>query len=203
MRDRDSVSDRRPVLQQATRQGKTVGMEPKVKSFSTNVFSPANANLPWYNDPKVAAKVAAKFAGSLLVGTGALVGVSRGIILTDAGMMYVVQNNLNGSLTVISEPGVHWCNPLFSSVTPYNKVITTCFEMNENRSIRVRFADTYVGNISASFRFKLPADHTEMIKIHNEFRSHENLMDVLLARNARDVTVITATQYTGEEVGAV
>lgn len=35
--------------------------------------------------------------------------------------------------------------------------------------------------------------------MHREFRSNDNLIDTMLIKNARNVTVITSTQYTGEE----
>merc|ERR1712167_139990 len=59
--------------------------------------------------------------------------------------------------------------------------------------------DTYVGKIPVTFRFKLPTTSESVRKMHKEFRSEENLVNSLLMRNAANVTVITATQYTGEE----
>ncbi len=35
--------------------------------------------------------------------------------------------------------------------------------------------------------------------MHREFRNNNNLIDAPFVKNARNVTVITATQYTGEE----
>lgn len=123
------------------------------------------------------------------------------VLFTNAGYIYVIQNNISGSLTVKSEPGITLRAPFFSSVTMYKQIVTTSFE-DKNRTdttIRVRFADTYIGQIPATFRFKLPLDEMRMKKIHKDFRSEMNLTETLLDRNARDVTVVTATQYTGEE----
>merc|ERR1719258_860532 len=53
--------------------------------------------------------------------------------------------------------------------------------------------------IPVTFRFKLPAHADGIRKLHREFRSETNLVKSLLMRNASNVTVITATQYTGEE----
>merc|ERR1719258_796475 len=53
--------------------------------------------------------------------------------------------------------------------------------------------------IPVTFRFKLPSNKDGIRKMHREFRSEENLVASLLMRNAANVTVITATQYTGEE----
>merc|ERR1719379_2248444 len=65
--------------------------------------------------------------------------------------------------------------------------------------VTARFADTYVGQIPVTFRFKLPLHKDAIRKMHKEFRSESNLVQSLLMRNAENVTVITATQYTGEE----
>merc|ERR1719399_1989978 len=53
--------------------------------------------------------------------------------------------------------------------------------------------------IPVTFRFKLPTNADGIRKLHREFRSESNLVQSLLMRNASNVTVITATQYTGEE----
>jgi hypothetical protein len=119
--------------------------------------------------------------------------LKNSMLMTDAGYIYVVQNNISGTLDVYTEPGIHRRMPFFSTVTAYRKVLTV------TQDSRVRFADTYLGTVPASFRFKLPLTPNSAIKLHTEFRSEKNLVDVLLKRNARNVTVITATQYTGEE----
>ncbi|HAC26608.1 MAG TPA: hypothetical protein DCF82_02115, partial [Marinobacter hydrocarbonoclasticus] len=61
------------------------------------------------------------------------------------------------------------------------------------------FADTYTARIPATFRFRLSADPEKIVAMHREFRSYDNLIDSLLIKNAKNVTVVTATQYTGEE----
>jgi hypothetical protein len=63
----------------------------------------------------------------------------------------------------------------------------------------VAFADTYTGDIAATFRFRLPTNEDQMLALHGEFRGFDNMVDALLVRNAIDVTNVTATQYTGEE----
>ena len=119
------------------------------------------------------------------------------VLMTDAGVTYVVQNQITGALEVYTEPGIHRRVPFFSSVTAYRQVITSTFEGRD--SVTARFADTYVGHIPVTFRFKLPMHPDTMRKMHREFRSEDNLVQSLLMRNAANVTVITATQYTGEE----
>jgi len=119
------------------------------------------------------------------------------VLMTDAGVTYVVQNQITGSLEVYTEPGLYRRVPFFSSVTPYRHVITSTFDGRD--SVTARFADTYVGHIPVTFRFKMPLKDEDVRKMHKEFRSEANLIQSLLMRNAANVTVITATQYTGEE----
>jgi hypothetical protein len=125
---------------------------------------------------------------------------------TTLGYIYVYQNILTGSLSVFTEPGVHFRTPFFSSVTEYKQVATVSFGAEDGEAltrilepITVRFADTYTGQIPITFRFRLPTDPQKIIQTHREFRTFENLVDALLVRNARSVTVNTAAQYTGEE----
>ena len=134
--------------------------------------------------------VAAAFAAGTLYYIG-----SNSVLFTDAGMIYVVQNNLTGGLDVYFEPGMHRRVPFFSTVTAYRQVITSNFE----EGVKARFADTYVGILPVAFRFKLPLNPDHVRKMHREFRGEDNLTRTLLNRNAQNVTVITATQYTGEE----
>ena len=111
------------------------------------------------------------------------------ILMTDAGVTYVVQNQITGTLEVYTEPGLYRRVPFFSSVTPYRHVITATFD--DRQAITARFADTYVGQIPVTFRFKLPLHEDDIRKMHKEFRSESNLVHSLLERNAANVTVIT------------
>lgn len=132
---------------------------------------------------------------------------------TEGGYTYVVQNTLSGTYTVYTEPGTHFKVPFFTRVTEYKQAATINFSgidevgiaadngefTRAEGAVNVTFADTYTGDIPVTFRFRLPRDEQAMLKIHTEFRSFENMVDALLTKNARDVIVITATQYTGEE----
>ncbi|MDY6993108.1 MAG: SPFH domain-containing protein [Pseudomonadota bacterium] len=126
---------------------------------------------------------------------------------TEAGYSYYYQNMLLGNIEIYTDPGIHFKIPYFSRVTPYKQVMTVTFGSSDDeenvtrskRAILVRFADTYTGEIPATFRYKLPSDKTSFEKIHKDFRSFENLVDALLTKISRDVVVNTATQYTGEE----
>lgn len=151
-------------------------------------------------------KVSLPVVGGIL-GMAALFGlVNNSVLMTDAGYTYVHQNNLTGELDVFNQPGIHFRMPFLSKITKYDQVITVSYGNTTGEdfyqrlpSIQVRFADTYVGEIPVTFRFKLSLDPDAIIKMHREFRNNSNLIDALLVKNARNVTVITATQYTGEE----
>lgn len=134
--------------------------------------------------------------------------LSTAYFQTEAGYTYYYQNTLMGTKDVYTEPGVHFRIPWFSRVTPYKQVMTITFGSSDassrrmtqsERAIEVRFADTYTGEIPATFRYKLPIDKEKIATIHREFRSFDNLVDALLSKTSRDVVVNTATQYTGEE----
>ena len=128
---------------------------------------------------------------------------------TDMGYNYVVQNTMTGSKTVYSDVGVHAKLPFFTNVYTYKKSLTIDFGSNdggeESKQTRallpteVTFADTYNATIPYTVRFRLPTDKKSMLNLHEEFRSQDNLVDSLLTKNAKNVTVVTATQYTGEE----
>jgi regulator of protease activity HflC (stomatin/prohibitin superfamily) len=132
--------------------------------------------------------------------------ISSAYFQTESGYTYYYQNTLTGKIEVYTEPGVHFRTPFFSRVTPYKQVMTIVFGNSHGervsriqRAITVRFADTYTGDIQATFRYKLPQDINKIKNIHQDFRSFENLIDALLTKTSRDVVVNTATQYTGEE----
>lgn len=135
---------------------------------------------------------------------------------TNEGFNYVVQNTWTGNVGVISGAGTHAKLPFFTRITEYKQVATVDLSgvvrngqmlvqpnvgkfTRQQSAAEVAFADTYTGDIPAQFRFRLPSSEDEMLALHKEFRSHDNLVDSLLVRNAIDVMVVTATQYTGEE----
>lgn len=131
---------------------------------------------------------------------------------TELGYNYVVQNTLTGSKSFYSDTGTHLKMPFFTRIHEYKQAATINFSgygelqkadegefTRQEDAVEVAFADTYTGHIPVSFRFRLPRDEEGMFKIHEEFRSFNNMVDALLTKNARDVMVNTAQQYTGEE----
>lgn len=125
---------------------------------------------------------------------------------TEEGYLYFVQNKMTGNTTVYSDPGIHFKMPLFTNVYEYKRVATIDMTAGEGGNytrdlpeISVNFADTYTGSVPATFRYRLPTDEENFRRLHQEFRSFDNLVDALLIQNSRNVAVVTATQYTGEE----
>ncbi len=142
-------------------------------------------------------KTFAKVCGGVSLGIFGIYTLSQSVIQTDAGYIYVIQNNLSGDFSIVTEPGIYRRVPFFSSVTTYRQVVSVNFDINH--PVSVRFADTYTGLVPATFRFRLPVDSKSIIRMHKDFRSENSVYNQLLTRNAKNVTIITATQYTGEE----
>ena len=163
------------------------------------------------NIQKVAAALPSK--ARLLRGAGIVGAVALGLYVfanswfqTHAGYTYVYQNNLTGALSVYTEPGVHPRVPSFSRLTEYTQVLAVSSGSGESDSvtrahpaINVRFADTYLGQVPTTFRFKLSSNPEKLLHMHREFRNATNLIDAMLVKNSRNVVIITGTQYTGEE----
>ncbi len=125
---------------------------------------------------------------------------------TSEGYIYYVQNKVTGSTAVYSEPGLHLKLPFFTNIYEYKRVATidmsgeSAAEFTRDlEQVSVTFADTYGGTIPVAFRYRLPVDEANFRKLHQEFRSYDNLVDSLLVNNSRNIAVVTATQYTGEE----
>lgn len=143
-----------------------------------------------------------KYAGLAIVG---FIAVQSSYFTTSEGYLYYVQNKVTGNSSVYSEPGIHLKLPFFTNIYEYKRVATidaTSRDGNYTRKlapVTVTFADTYTGTIPISTRFNLPVDEENFRKVHQEFRNFNNLVDALLVPNATNATVVTATQYTGEE----
>jgi regulator of protease activity HflC (stomatin/prohibitin superfamily) len=139
------------------------------------------------------------------IGAGAVILGLNSFFTTSEGFQYFVQNKMTGGTSVYSEPGIHFQMPFFTKVTEYKRVATidaTEAEGDYTRDLLpfdVTFADTYTAAVPATFRYRLPADEENFRKLHSEFRSFSNLVDALLIANSKNVAVVTATQYTGEE----
>jgi hypothetical protein len=128
---------------------------------------------------------------------------------TDLGYQYAYQNTITKSKTMISTPGVHFKVPFFNRITTYKSAITIAFDGTAEGSdkdltysatpIDVTFADTYSAHVPIAFRFRIPTAEDEFLRMHEEFRTFDNMVNTVLVRTARDVAVSSAMQFTGEE----
>jgi len=128
------------------------------------------------------------------------------VFMTESGYIYLYDNVWTGEREVYDKPGIHFKIP-FSQVTRYKQVWIVDFGTGyageqirrKKTPIELRFADSYTATIPATFRYKLPLGKQNLERIHRDFTSQEKLVDAMLIPVSRDVMVITATQYTGEE----
>jgi len=131
------------------------------------------------------------------------------VFVTESGYIYHFQDRIMRKESVIFVPGLHFRLPFSFRVTRYTRAWTVSFgdfysgyQVRRKGPLKITFADSYTAAIPANFRFKLPGEKDSekwIIRIHQDFRSFDELIDSLLIEIARDVAVNTATQFTGEE----
>ncbi len=99
----------------------------------------------------------------------------------------IVLQKITGDLKVLTEPGPYL--RLFGTPHVYKKVIAVNFTGDRDvtaasilRKIPVRFVDTSLGDASGVVRIRLPTSDADMVKIHREFGSQQNLTSNLLER---------------------
>ncbi len=84
-----------------------------------------------------------------------------------------------GDASVIFKPGFYIDG--FSKTVTYNDIMTLAFSKESTNSsmdvppIQVRFNDGSVADATGVIKFVLPKDEASMIKLHNDYRSPENL----------------------------
>ena len=122
----------------------------------------------------------------------------------ELGKKDVYQNTLTGSTEVYHGPALYFSPLFFGNESTYKNETTISFTVDKNDNnpmpIDIGFADTYEADLPLSVRYSLPADDKMMKKIHQAFRSQENLTASLYKKTTVDVAVGTATQFTAEEV---
>ena len=74
-------------------------------------------------------KTFAKVCGGVSLGIFGIYTLSQSVIQTDAGYIYVIQNNLSGDFSIVTEPGIYRRVPFFSSVTTYRQVVSVNFDI--------------------------------------------------------------------------
>lgn len=126
------------------------------------------------------------------------------------GYTYVYQNAVTGESKVYHGPDFIFKPPFIANITEYKNDTTLTFSntaetdddilTSKNNPIKVAFADTYKADLILSARMVLPLEDEKVLKLHNAFRSYDNLVSSLYSKTMVDVAVNTATQFTAEEV---
>lgn len=121
----------------------------------------------------------------------------------DAGFYQVRRHLITGKLYVRYEPGFYF-NGL-CSVTTYQRQTSYTFSNSTSErntvgpAIKVRFNDGGEGFISGDFRFQLPANDEDMVRIHEIFGSPENIMKELFAPLINEVVYKSSQLLSSEE----
>lgn len=121
----------------------------------------------------------------------------------DAGYYQVRQNHITGSLIVRWTPGIYF-NGL-CKVTTYQ--IETSYTFSDDpkeknvigKAIPVRFNDGGIGRISGDFRFQLPSNEQNMIRIHEIFGSPNEMMEELYIPAVKKCVFTTSQLMSSEE----
>lgn len=140
------------------------------------------------------------------VGVAVIVAIWIGYTLfgkNDAGYYQVRQDIITGELTVKRDFGIYY-NGL-KKVTTYQ--IESSYTFSNDRddenvignAIEVRFNDGGIGRISGDFRFRLPANDEDMLRLHQEFGSGEQLMVELYIQGVKQSVFNTSLLMSSEE----
>ncbi len=121
----------------------------------------------------------------------------------DAGYYQVRQDYVTGDLSVRWDPGIYF-NGL-KKTTTYQ--VETSYTFSDDRSeeniigpaIPVRFNDGGIGRIAGDFRFRLPANEDDMIRLHQMFGSHGALMEELFIQAVKQSVYNTSQLMSSEE----
>ncbi|MDH3891560.1 MAG: SPFH domain-containing protein [candidate division Zixibacteria bacterium] len=121
----------------------------------------------------------------------------------DAGYYQVRQDIITGELSVKRDFGIYY-NGL-KKVTTYQ--IESSYTFSNDRSdenvigeaIEVRFNDGGIGRISGDFRFRLPANDEDMLRLHQEFGTGRELMNELYIQGVKQSVYNTSLLMSSEE----
>lgn len=141
-----------------------------------------------------------------VVGLFLLIGVGRGLVGTNnAGFYQIKQAAVTGTMSVIDQPGSYL--RLFADIHTYQISDMHYFSKSnldggsgdESNPIHVRFNDGGTADISGAIKYRLPADETKRLKIHQDFKSYEALKHDLIRQTVSEAMMQTATLMKAEE----
>lgn len=120
-----------------------------------------------------------------------------------AGEYLIVQSPIKGTMTVHLNPGLKWQG--FGTVWHYSIEDIMYFSKHPtegtsvDQSVLVRFNDGATANITANARFRLPANETDLLKIHERFRGYDGLKQDGMRQLMAEAIILTAALMSAEE----
>jgi len=118
------------------------------------------------------------------------------------GTEYAVERPPSGELQGVIEPGIHFKWPFVSTVTYYDQFQTISYVDEKGKSMgtlkRITFADTYMGWIGGTIRYRLSANPELLVKMHKAYLNEDNLLRSGLNPISKQLLTYTANQITGE-----
>ena len=123
---------------------------------------------------------------------------------TVGGTEVAIERTPSGEMQGIVDPGVHFKVPFLSTVHYYDMYQTVAYvDTDTGEGVGtmklITFADTYMGYVGGTFRFKLPSDPTMLVAMHKAFLNEQNLLSAGLRPIAKQLLTYTANQITGED----
>lgn len=113
----------------------------------------------------------------------------------DSGFYKVKQGAVSGKMEVIKNPGFFMQN--FADIHTYK--ISDTYDFN-NEAISVRFNDASTANITGSIKFRLSMQDDSILKLHQDFRSYEAVVDGIIRQVVMASLKQSATFFGAEEI---
>jgi regulator of protease activity HflC (stomatin/prohibitin superfamily) len=114
----------------------------------------------------------------------------------DAGYIQVKQAAGSGEMSVRATPGVY--NQFFGDIHTYK--ISDVYTFGADMPITVRFNDASTAEISGQIKYRLPGGETQLLQIHQDFRSYEAVQSDLIRQSVSAAIRQTASMFGAEEV---
>lgn len=121
------------------------------------------------------------------------------------GTEYAIERTPSGEMQGIVEPGIHFKIPFLSSLHFYDQFQTVAYidDDDDDEGVgsmkRIAFADTYMGYIGGTIRYKLSSNPDLLINMHKAYVNERNLLESGLKPISKQLLVYTANQITGED----
>lgn len=135
-------------------------------------------------------------AGTTILGV-VILGLSSQLFETnDAGYIQVKQAAGSGNMSVRTTPGVY--NQMFSDIYTYK--ISDVYTFGHEEPITVRFNDASTAGITGQIKYRLPSGETQILQLHQDFRSYEAVQTDLVRQSVAAAIRQTASMFGAEEV---